>query len=156
MTSKKAKRQDEKKYFLAFWWWIKIANISFLSRCSFISKIQKSDFNKNALSTKIYFSSFLSCGRQIFFQVTEFLWKIISKTQKSMVIQIHYVELCFTCHPQYGLLSDHVASIRIEGAILHGRKESKNMACSNMGNLSNGTRPDSVQVFLYIYNCNGN
>lgn len=43
-----------------------------------------------------------------------------------MVIQIHYVELCFTCHPQYGLLSDQVGSIRIEGTTLHGRKESKN------------------------------
>lgn len=43
-----------------------------------------------------------------------------------MVIQIHYVELCFTCHSQYGLLSDHVASIKIEGTTLHGRKESKN------------------------------
>lgn len=42
-----------------------------------------------------------------------------------MVIQIHYVELCFTCHPQYGLLSDHVAAIGIEGAALHGREESK-------------------------------
>jgi len=43
-----------------------------------------------------------------------------------MVIQMHYVELCFTCHPQYGLLSDHVASIQTEGITLYSRKGSKN------------------------------
>lgn len=62
-----------------------------------------------------------------------------------MVIQIHYVELCFTCHPQYGLLSDHVAAIAIEGAALPAERE-----CSSVGNHSNNTWPHPVKVFLQI------
>lgn len=42
-----------------------------------------------------------------------------------MAIQIYCVELCFTCHPEYGLFSDCVSAVRIEGAALHGREESK-------------------------------
>lgn len=42
-----------------------------------------------------------------------------------MAIQRHCIELCFTCHPQYGLLSDPVTAFGIEGATLHGREDSK-------------------------------
>lgn len=66
-----------------------------------------------------------------------------------MVIQVHYVELCFTCHPQYGLLSDHVDAIGMEGATLLAERRA-GRECSCVGNHSNNTWPDSVKVFLQI------
>lgn len=66
-----------------------------------------------------------------------------------MVIQAHYVELCFTCHPQYGLLSDHVAAFGIEVLPCMAERRARR-ECSNTGNHSNNTWPDSVKVPLQI------
>lgn len=93
-----------KNIFLAFWLWIKFANISFLSRCSCIYKIQKSDPNKNSFpAKKILVFFFRHVEEENFFQLLNFSEEL-SPNLRNQWLSKYIVQSCVSHHPQYGLL----------------------------------------------------